>query len=458
MRTGLAALVLLSAGCYDYRPEPLDPAQKESEFRARRLDDPDFLSWIEAQGVPRGAAWTPDALTLAAFYYHPELDVARARLLGAKAGILSAETIPNPVVSADLEKVMGSVPSGVSPWVYGLSLQMPLDFLWKRGWRIDEAKARSQSARLELAEAAWQVRRRVRAAILDDLLVRREVAQREAEAALRAENTAAAALLVTTGETSRLEADRVRIEETGAAMAVEESRGRVAVARAALASAVGLPLPALQNATLVWPTLESPPEEPATLREIGLVNRLDVRRALSDYAATEAALGLEVSKQYPDIALGPGYLYDQGDRKFTVGLSMTLPIFNQNGGAIAEAEARRREAAARFVAVQARAIGDLDEGVARYRAARARLAKARELADAAERRLQGVRRAVELGEADRLTLLGVRIERNIAEGARLEALRAAQEALGTLEDAVQRPIDGTVPSFQLPAVPGKEKP
>jgi outer membrane protein TolC len=458
VRIRIACLFLLAAGCTGYEPRPIDPAKTESEFQLRRLDDPEFLSWLEAQGVARPPAWTPDALTLAAFYYHPDLDVARARLLGAKAAVETAGEIPNPVVSGNLEKVMGSTPAGVSPWVYGLSLQMPLDFLWKRGYRIDEARAKTESVRIELAEAAWQVRRRVRAALLEDLLVRRDVAQREAETALRTEGTATAALLLSTGEVSRIEADRARVEESGAGLHLEEARGRVAAARAALASAVGLPLSAMQDAAVVWPTLDAPPEEPAVLREIGLVNRLDVRRALSEYAATEAVLGLEVAKQYPDVSLGPGYLYDQGDQKFTVGLSITLPIFNQNAGAIAEAEARRREAAARFVAVQAHAIGEFDEAVARYRGARARLLKVRELSDLVERRFQGVRRAVELGESDRVALLGVRIEKAAADAARLEALRAAQEALGALEDAVQRPIDGTVPSFKLPVVPGKENP
>jgi cobalt-zinc-cadmium efflux system outer membrane protein len=457
VRYGTATLLLL-VGCSGLSPEPIDPVKTESQFRLRRLDDPDFLSWLEAQGVARAPAWTPDALTLAAFYYHPDLDVVRARLLGSKAAESTAGEIPNPTVNGDLEKVLGSTVAGISPWVSGFNLQMPLDFLWKRGYRIEEAQAKTRSARLELAEAAWQVRRRVRAAMLEDLLLRREVALREAEAALRAETTAAAALLLTTGEASRLEADRARIEETVSGLLLEESRGKVAVARAALASAVGLPLAAMQDAVLEWSTLDAPPEEPAALREIGLVNRLDVRRALADYAATEAVLGLELAKQYPDITLGPGYLYDQGDRKITVGLSITLPIFNQNGGAIAEAEARRREAAARFVAVQARAIGEFDEAVARYRGARSRLMKTRGLTEAIERRLQGVRRAVELGEADRVTLLGVRIEKAATETARLEALRAAQEALGALEDAVQRPIDGSVPAFRLPDVPRKEKP
>jgi cobalt-zinc-cadmium efflux system outer membrane protein len=234
MTRRLLPALLLLAGCSGSAPEPLDPARSEAEFRARRLDDPGLLAWISSQGAPRPTAWTLDALTLAAFYFHPDLDVARARVRGAEGAETTAAAIPNPTLNGDLEKVMGSTPPGVSPWVYGLNLQMPLDFLWKRGYRVDEARARTQGSRLELAEAAWQVRRRLRAALLNEILVRREVEARSRDAGLRAEGAATAQSLFATGEVSRLEADRSRVEQLGAELLLQEARGKVAASRAAI--------------------------------------------------------------------------------------------------------------------------------------------------------------------------------------------------------------------------------
>src|SRR5262249_33434640 len=149
----------------------------------------------------------------------------------------------------------------------------------------------------------------------------------------------------------------------------------------------------------------------------------------------------------------------QGDKKFTIGLSISLPIFNQNGGPIAEAEARRREAAARFLAIQARAIGEGEQAIASYRAAREQLAALEAATAAVSRRLEGVRRAVELGEADRVSLLGVQAERTLLESGRVEALRRSQEALGALEDALQRPLGGAGRVFEAPeTAPRKERP
>ena len=457
-------LFLLLTGCSGPEPEPLDPARSEADFRNRRLDDPGLIAYFESHRLPRPTVWTLDGLTLAAFYYHPDLDIARARLLGARGAEHTAAMVPNPTLNADLEKVLGSTDQGVFPWVYGFNLQMPLDFLWKRGYRIDEARARIEGSRLELGEVAWLVRHRLRAAFLEDLLVRREVELRQKELGVRSDLAAVAARLLASGESSRLEVDRTRGELAGARIALEEAKGRAASTRAGLASAIGISVRAIEGISLEWPGIESIPGEsqlslPA-LQEAGLLNRLDVRRALAEYAAAEAALGLELAKRYPDIALGPGYLFDQGEKKFTIGLSISLPLFNQNGGPIAEAEARRKEAAARFLATQARAIGEFEQASARFQAGRNQLTALQEASEAIARRLESVRRAVELGEMDRVTLLGIQVERAIVESGRLEALRRAQEALGALENALHRPLGGATSPFEIPeSAPrrGKEK-
>jgi outer membrane protein, heavy metal efflux system len=142
-----------------------------------------------------------------------------------------------------------------------------------------------------------------------------------------------------------------------------------------------------------------------------VLNRLDVRRALAQYAAAEADLQLEIAKQYPDIQIGPGYTYEEGHSYFTLGLSATLPVFNRNQGPIAEAEARRREAGRRL-------SGEADAGDCRERnQPRALYSALKELAEADHslRTLAGcataeMQRAVQLGEEDRLALNGVQIE------------------------------------------------
>ncbi len=78
------------------------------------------------------------------------------------------------------------------------------------------------------------------------------------------------------------------------------------------------------------------------LRSRALLSRPDLERAIADYDARELELKQQVSAQYLQAALGPGYTYDHGIRKATFNASVALPIFNRNEGPIAEAVAAPR--------------------------------------------------------------------------------------------------------------------
>ncbi len=74
-----------------------------------------------------------------------------------------------------------------------------------------------------------------------------------------------------------------------------------------------------------------------------------------------------------------------------LGLTLELPILDQNQGPIAEAEARRKLAAAKFVELQSQVIGEIDRAVAGFRVAQEQLQTGNELL-AAEQRQQDPRR------------------------------------------------------------------
>ncbi len=79
------------------------------------------------------------------------------------------------------------------------------------------------------------------------------------------------------------------------------------------------------------------------------------------------------------MSLSPGYSYEYGINQYQLNVLSTLPIFNQNQGAIAEAAAKRQEAAARFIALQAQVIGEIDQATVAYRKSTQTLASANAL-------------------------------------------------------------------------------
>jgi outer membrane protein TolC len=451
MRYWLSALLPIASvmpGCAVPPPEPLEPVAVAAKFQAGSLSDPGLLAYLEAHGLKRGlpvppASWDLPSLTLVAFYYHPDLDVARSRLELAQAAEVTAGARPNPRVGAGLQRNF-DVLRGVSPWTYAFDFALPIELGGKRGERQARALYLSEAARLELAETGWRVRSRARGALAEHLLALRErealgteEAARSRAVVLMEQRLVAGAVSQPDVDSARLDAARTRLESLSAQAHAEESHLQ-------LAATLGLPSQALAGVSFVWADLDRPPGEEALFAadapSIALVNRLDLRRLLAEHAAAAAALRLEVAKRWPDLDLGPGYIWEEEQRKLSLGFSLTVPLFHQNQGPIAEAVARCRQIAAEFQALQAAVSGEIAVAAARYRSAHRELEEAEQLLTLSERAERVTRRAVELGQEDQLALAGRQVESAVAARARLAALRKVQAALGALEDAVERPL------------------
>ncbi|MDF0491391.1 TolC family protein [Sphingomonas sp. H39-1-10] len=451
----LGCATSLLAGCATYRAEPIVPAQSAARFDARTLDDPRLAGFIAAaRPDDQGSGWTLDRLTLAALYFHPNLDIAYARAEVAKAAIRTAAQRPNP--SLNLSPQYNATTMIPSPWTVGAAINLLVETFGKRGDRTTEARDQADAARFDITTAVWQVRGGVRSALLDlwsadqhlDLARRR--LEQQAQLFELLEHRLGA------GEASGLDVAREAINRDQFTLAVRDAERAVATARTQVASAVGLPAHAFDGVTINLDSLGSDRLAGASpaigdLRQAALTGRSDVQAALAQYEASQSALKLQVANQYPNLSFGPGYTYDQGDRKFSLPLTLDLPIFNQNQGPIAEATARRKQAAAGFLALQAQIIGAIDTTMASWQGATRSLATADALLAAARSRQARTIRLFQAGQIDRPTLLAGDLEVAAAELSRLDAAVAQRQALGQIEDAVQQPLFGTGAPFAIPS-------
>lgn len=131
-------------------------------------------------------SWDIDMLTLAAFNYHSDITVARAKWGVAEAGVITAGTIPNPTLGGSIGFISNQA-SAVNPWLYGFSLDIPIETAGKRGYRISRAMRLSKAAYLNIATAVWQVRSRLRTSLInlyaanhsETLLKKQEMIQEE---------------------------------------------------------------------------------------------------------------------------------------------------------------------------------------------------------------------------------------------------------------------------------------
>ncbi len=189
----LLTLFVLISGCSSFQPRPLSPAQEISAFDNRSLENVGLKEFMEKNLHQEISPWPPDSwdlsmLMLAAFYYHPDLDVARAKWLVAEAKVITAGGRPNPTFGFTPQYDANS-PPGLTPWTLGFSFDIPLETAGKRGCRVAQAKALSEAARLNIASMAWQVRSRVRARLVDLYVARQQEAILKKQLAAREDLT-----------------------------------------------------------------------------------------------------------------------------------------------------------------------------------------------------------------------------------------------------------------------------
>jgi cobalt-zinc-cadmium efflux system outer membrane protein len=434
-------------GCASFAPKPISPDATAEAFEARSLSEAGLKAFLgrnlgyELEEWPK-PAWDLSELVLVALYYHPDLDLARAKWAVARAGLVTAGQRPNPVLANALAQYNADA-SGVSPWTLGISLDIPLETAGKRGYRIDQARQLSEAARFNIADAAWKVRSGVRARLLDlypsEANIERQVSLQEEEVTLLEKRLAVGLISQPVVTQSRIMLNQLNL-------ALRDAQRQRAEGRAGLAAALGLTVDALRDIDLdqavrvldQLPPLDTLPA--AEVQRTALTNRADVLAALAEYEASQSSLQLEIAKQYPDIVPSPGYTWDAGAAKYSLGLSLLLPILNQNQGPIAEAKARRAQAAAQFNSLQARAIGEIEQTLAGYRFAAAKLDAAKRAFTAERQNLKAVEQGFTAGRVDRLAWVGAQRGAAAAELAYIGALVEAQRALGLLEDAMQRPI------------------
>ena len=443
----LWVLALALSGCAHFQPRPISPARSLAAYEDRSLVRPGLDAFLATNHVapPRpGHRWNLKALTLVAFYYQPSLAYARAKLLAAQAARITAAERPNPSLSFGPAHDSG-IPLAPSPWIVPVTANWPFETAGRRGDRMAEAYHLAAAARWDLVGTVWNVRSRVRAALRElyaarernRLLARQEAAQRTVLRLIEGQFRA--------GLVSSYEITRARIALDRTVLARQAQRDKIKEGRIKLANTLGVPVRVLRSVRFSFADLRKFPQDLTRpdVRRDALLGRADVRAALERYAASQSALKLQIARQWPNINIGPGYAWNAqlaGDSEWQLGLTLTLPMLNRNQGPIAEARARRRTAAVRFLAVQSAAVGQIDGALAAYRSALAQVQTANGLLGNLTRQLSTIREQVRAGERQPLDLTNAEVAFYAAVQSRLAADLSAQRALGALEDAVQSPL------------------
>lgn len=436
-------LVTALAGCATYRRKPIDAAVTGRALQARSLTDPRLLKFLAAMGQRHPPLrWGLKTLTLVAVYERPTLRIANADLSVALANGLTARALPNPTLSlAPTYNASNFVPS---PWKIGPLVTFLIESYGARPALIAESRALLGAARAKMLVAAWEERAAVRDALLSLWYAEVELRAARRGAALAGQVARVTEQRYSAGMISAASENLAEVTAQQQDFARALARRREKLARVALAGAIGMPSSALRRVPLSFDAFRNHklPTNLKLLRATALATRPDIQASLADYSAAQDKLRFAIAGQYPSVAVGPGYNYDQGQNKYILSLSLPLPIFNQNQGPIAAARAGRKLAAARFELTQQNALAQIDAAIVDLHASFETIMAARTALNAANARVHYAHIAFTAGAIGRLRMIGAEQAAYFAQTDLLTARMQERTAIGRVESALYHPIFG----------------
>jgi cobalt-zinc-cadmium efflux system outer membrane protein len=435
-----SALLLLASGCVPYQARPLDLAAHPAVYRARRLDDSRLRQWVARWGPePAGRRWSPRQLALAALGLRTDVRRARAEWSAAIAGQASAGSRPQPGLESSVERaVSGS--EGQSPWVVSLAGLFAIELGGKRGARLQQARARSATAEADLRGTAWRAVRSVYAAARALQTAEAELADAREEVAALTDVAERERARFREASLSSAELARTETEVQAARTEAAAVEAAVLTARAGLAGTLALPDRALDSLELTDEARPSCAEadslDPDSTAALALTRRPELGRALAAYAAAEAGVRLAVAKQYPDLDLGPGFIWDQGVHRWTVALALPNLLGFRNRAPIREAEAQRSAAAAAVSEAQDAIVAETETARAGCRGATLERAAADSQVAVTSRAAELAAEAYQRGETSGLEPALARLAAGRAQRLRRGAERRLTAAAVTLQAAL----------------------
>lgn len=460
----LAAVIpnlLIGCQLLPYFSKPIDPQQSAKTLTLKSLDNPDFKAFLHKRGLSNESsgldAWHLETLHAAALFFHTDLAVAKEKLALAEASIQTAGQRPGIGVSGAIGR-SDRANGDINPMSYTLQIDIPFETTSKRAIKVEAAEQLAEVARMDAAEIAWNLRHQIQLDLIAFQEQQRslELLQRELNSYTQLVNMFQKRVALGMG--SNTELSNYQLLQQKSQIQWRNANVKTEVLLAKLAADVGLGLPefkripiALDNSEEFSFDKQATTLTVETLQSEALINRIDVRRALARYAASESKLKLEVAKQIPDISLSPSYAYEFGDRVWSLGFATLLNALRQQPKFIKEAEQLRAVEGAQFEAVQASAIAQTNAAWTQYDAANVAHENAQAMLKARLAYVQKIQKQFDAGLVDRVVLTQAQLSLHLAEQDVSTTAFALKRQYAQLENVVQRPLNKSSTITQLNA-------
>ena len=298
-----------------------------------------------------------DELVREALLRNPELNFYRAEIAAARGTLKTAGTIRNPELSTQAgykntrDNSSGSSGEGGT---FALSANQTFEYPGRIALRKAVAEGDIHLAELHLAQFRIALGARIRA-LVNGVFVAQERLTAVREVADRFEGLSnVLAQRQPTGVTSELE---TRIIEGNALTLRRQEREAELAAKIPLAQlnqlrgqpvSASLQLPSARVALTELPTLPR-------LLQSARAYAVEIRIREAELVQQGFKVSLSKNERYPAITVGPFYSYEKAadrEQQIGVGISLPLPLWDRNAGAIETSKAREQQAQAALLATR----------------------------------------------------------------------------------------------------------
>jgi len=371
------------------------------------------------------------ALALA---HSPMLRAAQHGVAASEGGLLQSRARPNPELSYTQEDTRGSSRTSTLQW------SQPIEIGGKREARMRVAEHGRDLARAELAAARAVLQAEVRSAFFGLLAAQQRVALSRQTLDIAASARAAAASRVAAGKSAPLEETKASVAESGARLELSQAQSGLRVARQQLQALWGGGAEPIAGFGAAEGAIdELPPVPEAAVLQQRLELAPAVLRARQLLEQSRAAAELERARRLPDPTLSLGVkrareAQESGRNQLVFGISVPLPLFDDNQGNQLQALRRADQAEDELLAVHAQLQAQLQEAREQWQTSREQAEQlARQVLPAAQSAYEAAARGFTLGKFGYLDVLDAQRTWSEARSQYLNQLLATHRAAASVD-------------------------
>jgi cobalt-zinc-cadmium efflux system outer membrane protein len=434
LRLALALGSGLTAACASAPAAPDRPAVSRALTERHRVDTAGLAApaaWTAPPGTSLDRPLSMDDAVSIALWNNQNFHAALASLGVARADLIQAGTIRNPVLSL------------LFPWgpkQLEATVSWPIEQLWQRPARMRDARLNAEAIAQNLVGSGLGLIADVKLAYVDAVGTAAGERLADEQAKLAAQLADLADGRFRAGDISDFDRRLARIDAVrlqAAALGRSAAHG-LAISRLRALLGLAPDAPEIQIADGALPPAAACGDR-AALIKTALAARPDVRAAELAVEAAGARAGLARASIMSLTAILD--MNGEGREGFEAGpgIGAELPIFSQQQGGRARASADLEQASRRYLAVRAAVVADLDAAwVQRQDADRIEAAFGSDVLQSLATQRAQADGLFEAGEISLLDLLDTRRHLIDAELSRLDASLGAERAAIRLEQALGR--------------------